>query len=126
MTANRTLIRPTIAVDKPAATLMEAFQNEVLRPIIKMQNDLVLDIYRHFLLKRKVPFNGMSIPKRKDWIAQSLSKDNRLRGIMLGAVIGHFTKDEWEFFALQEGEVRRRIINLITQRLQSQMKALLV
>ena len=125
MTANRMLIRPTIKIDKPAATMMEQFQNEVLRPVIKMQNDLVLDIYKHFLLKRKVPFNGMSIPKRKEWIANSLSKDNRLRGIMLGSIVGHFTKEEWAFYADHEGEVRRRIINLITQRLQDQMKALL-
>lgn len=125
MTANRTLIRPTIHVDKPAATTMEAFQNDVLRPIIKMQNDLLISIYKHFLAKRKVPFDGMSIPKRHDWIEKSLSKDNRLRGIMLGTVIGHFTDEEWAYFAEQEGEVRRRIISLITQRLQSQDKSLL-
>lgn len=125
MTANRILIRPKIQVEKPAATEMESFQNDTLRPILKMQNDLIVDIYRHFLLKRKVPFEGMSIEKRKAWIANSLSKDNRLRGILLGSVVGHFTKKEWTFYAQQEGEVRRRIKSLITQRLQDQMKKLL-
>jgi hypothetical protein len=125
MTANRILIRPEVQVEKPAATEMESFQNDTLRPILKMQNDLIIDIYHHFLLKRKVPFEGMSIAKRKDWIANSLSKDNRLRGILLGSVVGHFTKEEWAFYAQQEGEVRRRITSLITQRLQDQMKKLL-
>lgn len=122
MTANRILIRPKVQVEKPAHTEMETFQNDVLRPILKMQNDLIVDIYHHFLLKRKVPFEGMSIQKRKEWIANSLSKDNRLRGIMLGSVVGHFTKEEWKFFAKEEGEVRRRITSLITERLHSQMK----
>lgn len=125
MTANRILIRPKVQVEKPAHTEMESFQNDTLRPILKMQNDLIVDIYHHFLLKRKVPFDGMSVDKRKTWIANSLSKDNRLRGILLGSVVGHFTKEEWEFYAQQEGEVRRRITSLITQRLQDQMKKLL-
>ncbi len=125
MTANRILIRPKVQVEKPAYTEMESFQNDVLRPILKMQNDLIVDIYHHFLLKRKVPFKGMSVEKRKDWIANSLSKDNRLRGILLGSIIGHFTQEEWQFFAKEEGEIRRRITSLITERLQSQMKKLL-
>ncbi len=125
MTANRILIRPKVQVEKPAQTEMESFQNDVLRPILKMQNDLIVDIYHHFLLKRKVPFEGMSIEKRQAWIANSLSKDNRLRGILLGSIVGHFTKEEWAFYAKQEGEVRRRITSLITQRLQEQMKKLL-
>ena len=58
-------------------------------------------------------------------IEQSVSKDNRLRGLLLGMVIGHFTEEEFQQFVDMEGEVRRRITNLITQRLQSQMKALL-
>jgi hypothetical protein len=119
------LIRPEVLVEKPAQTEMESFQNETLRPILKMQNELIIDIYQHFLLKRKVPFEGMSIEKRQEWIANSISKDNRLRGILFGSIVGHFTKEEWAFFANQEGEVRRRMTSLITQRLQDQMKNLL-
>ncbi|MEL7117987.1 MAG: glyoxalase [Bacteroidota bacterium] len=125
MTANRLSIRPKIVVEKEASTAMETFQNDVLRPIVKMQNDLLIDIYKHFLRKRKVPFDGMSIKKREQWIAQSLTKDNRLRGIMLGAIIGHFTAEEWSYFQAEESEARRRITSLITQRLQSQQKQLL-
>jgi hypothetical protein len=125
METSRKDLRPQIATDKEAFHPMEQFQNDVLRPILKMQNDLILSIYRHFLHKRKVPFNGMSREKRADWIRTSISKDNRLRGIMLGLVVGQFVEDELAFFLGNEGEVRRRITELISQRLQHQVKHLL-
>jgi len=125
METSRKDLRPQIATDKEASHPMEQFQNDVLRPILKMQNDLILSIYRHFLHKRKVPFNGMSREKRADWIRTSMSKDNRLRGIMLGLVVGQFVEDELTFFLGNEGEVRRRLTELISQRLQHQVKHLL-
>lgn len=125
MEKSRKNLRPQVATSKEALHPMEQFQNDVLRPILKMQNELILSIYRHFLHKRKVPFNGMTREKRADWIRSSMSKDNRLRGIMLGLVIGQFVEDELTFFLSHEGEVRRRITELIAQRLQTQVKALL-
>ena len=121
----RVAIRPEITTEDTASSEAEQFQNRVLRPIIKMQNELILSIYKHFLAKRKVKFSGMSIEKRAQWIETSVTKDNRLRGILLGMVIGQFTENELGQFIEMEGEIRRRITNLITQRLQSQMKALL-
>jgi len=120
MTDSRKTIRPEVLTEREPSSAPEKFQNEVLRPIIKMQNDLLLAIFRHFMRKRKVKLNGMSAEKRADWIAHSLSKDNRLRGMMLGAVIGQFTIDEYERYLHDEGENRRRIANLVVQRLQNQ------
>lgn len=121
----RLALRPLIPNLAPAQSPAEQFQNDTLRPIIKMQNDLIVQLYRHFLQKRKVKFDGMSIEQRKNWISKSISKDNRLRGILLGMVVGQFTDSELSIFIDMEGEARRRIFDLLTQRLQSQMKALL-
>lgn len=118
-------IRPTIITEREAQGKAEKFQNNVLRPILKMQNELLLAIYKHYLRKRRVKYEGMSKEQRLAWIAQSLQKDNRLRGILLGTVIGHFTIEEWEGYQTDESELKRRIINLMTQRLQSQAGELL-
>lgn len=123
--SSRVALRPVIPNLAPAQSPAEQFQNETLRPILKMQNDLIVQLYRHFLVKRKVKFDGMSIEERKTWISKSVSKDNRLRGILLGMVVGQFTDPELATFIDMEGEARRRIFDLVTQRLQSQMKALL-
>ena len=120
----RKQIRPAITLEKEPATAAEKFQNETLRPILKMQNELLLAIYRHFLARRKVRLAAKSKQDRLDWIAHSLTKDNRLRGMMLGAVIGHFTTAEWEYYQANEGEMRRRITSLLTQRLQDQVELL--
>lgn len=121
----RVAIRPVISNISPASSAAEQFQNQTLRPILKMQNELIITLYRHFLIKRKVKFEGMSVEQRKDWIEKSVRKDNRLRGILLGMIIGQFTEEELAIFIGQEGEFRRRIFDLIVQRLQSQMEALL-
>lgn len=121
----RLSIRPEVSTEPKTESAAEQFQNDTLRPILKMQNDHILELYKHFLVKRKVKFAGMSIPQRSQWIADSVRKDNRLRGILLGIVIGQFTKEELVQFIEMESELRRRITNLITQRVQSQMKALL-
>lgn len=118
-------IRPEVPTEPSTESVAEEFQNATLRPILKMQNELLLQIYKHFLTKRKVKFQGMSLDQRSQWIANSVSKDNRLRGILLGMVMGQFTEAELAQFIEMESEIRRRITSLITQRLQSQMKALL-
>lgn len=121
----RLSLRPEVPTDPSAESMAELFQNDTLRPILKMQNDLILQIYKHFLIKRKVKFEGMSVPQRSNWIANSVSKDNRLRGLLLGMVIGQFTKQELDKFIEMESEIRRRMTNLLVQRIQSQMKTLL-
>lgn len=109
-----------------AASLpIERFQNETLRPLLKQQNDVLVGLYRHFLRKRRVPFLQLPQERRTAWISESLSKDNRLRGLVLGMVIGHLSVDQLAFYLEEEGEINRRIIALATQRLQSQLEQLL-
>jgi hypothetical protein len=103
---------------------VEQFQNNTLRPVLKMQNEHLIAFYRHFLEKRKVPFAQLSKEKRLLWIADSLSKDNRLRGLVIGMVAGHFSVENIPFYLQEESEINRRIINLATQRLQSQVELL--
>ena len=54
MSDARRALRPTIAT-APAATADERFQNTALRPVLKLQHDLLLAVFRHYLTKRKVP-----------------------------------------------------------------------
>ncbi len=125
MECNKTSIRPAIVTEKAAESSAKQFQNEVLRPILKLQNDLLLAIVRHFLQKRKVKFASLSKPARLEWIAHSLRQDNRMRDLLLGTVIGHFTIEEWHIFEKDESEFRRRITEMLTKRLQDQVALLI-
>jgi hypothetical protein len=116
-------IRPAIVTEKVAETGSEKFQNEVLRPILKLQNDLLLAIVRHFLQKRKVKFEILSKQARLDWIAHSLRNDLRMRDLLLGTIIGHFTNEEWQVFQSDEAELTRRITEMMTRRIQDSIQS---
>jgi len=117
-------LRPTISsIDRAAATTPEEqFQNQTLRPILKFQNELLLNIYKHYLEQRKRQFYKLSNSKGKlAYIEHSIQKDSKLRELLLGMVIGHFTKEEYDIYLKTEKSIRKRIINLLVQRLQDQM-----
>ena len=100
----------------------EQFQNQVLRPILKFQNNLLLKIYQHYLEQRKGQFYKLSNPKEKlTYIEHSIQKDSKLRELLLGIVLGHFTQEEYEAYLKTEKPIRKRIINLLVQRLQDQI-----
>ena len=120
----RLQLRPHIetqATDNPEA----AFLHQTLRPVLKLQNELLLGITRHFLQKRKVKLVKMSPAQRDQQIQHSIGKDNRLRGLLFGCVLGQFTPEELKYYLENEGEINRRITQLLVQRLQTQMERLL-
>ena len=102
----------------------ETFLHQTLRPVLKLQNELLLQLTRHFLQKRKVKLQRMSQPQQLQQIQSSISKDNRLRGLLFGCILGQFTTEELDFYLANEAEINRRITQLLVQRLQTQMEAL--
>ncbi len=113
-------IRPTIST---ATTLSEEeqFQNITLRPILKFQNELILSLFENYIEKRKNVFHQLSLSKKENYIKDSLQKDTQLRQLLLGVVIGHFTLEEWKTYQNKESQLKKRIISLLIQRLQSQI-----
>ncbi len=97
------------------------FQNATLRPILKLQNALLLQIFKHYLQKTKGGFFQMAPPKQLEFIANSIRSDLRFRNQLTGIVIGHFTEAEYAVFAEHEQELSRRIADLLIQRLGDQV-----
>lgn len=120
-------LRPDIdSIDHTSAiSPEEQFQNQILRPILKFQNELLLKIYQHYVEQRKGQFYKLSNPKEKlAYIEHSIQKDSKLRELLLGIVIGHFTQEEYNTYLKAEKSIRKRIINLLVQRLQDQMDSI--
>lgn len=110
--------RPTI-VTQPTDNPQEAFQNATLRPVLKQQDHLLREVFRMFLKKRKVRLEQLPAAKRGEKIKELVSRDNRLRGLLFGVVIGRFTAEEMEHYVEHESDVNRRLTTLLTQRLGS-------
>ncbi len=111
---------PTIIEEKTCSSA-EQFQNRSLRPILKFQNELLLDIFRHYIEKRKGIFHQLTLPKKKQYIEDSIRKDQKFKQLLLGTSIGQFTVDEWKIYREEEKEMSRRLTNLLIQRLQDQV-----
>lgn len=102
----------------------EKFQNETLRPVLKFQHELLLDVFKQYIRKRKGEFYKLTLPHRLTWIDRSVRKDLKFRNFLIGMVVGHFTSQEWQIYASLEQELSRRVVDLIVQRLGGQVENL--
>jgi len=76
----------------------ETFQNEVLRPILKLQNDLFIASFKNYISKYKNDFYSQSIEKKLATIENSIQKDIKYRNALKGMVIGLFTVEEYAVY----------------------------
>ncbi|MFT4661655.1 MAG: hypothetical protein ACI8XB_001935 [Patiriisocius sp.] len=117
MELNKT--RPDIPMAKHSVNMSdeERFQNEILRPIIKMQHDLLIANYRQILVQRKTPFHNITTEERNVIIDNSLKRDVQLKNYLKGMIIGCMTIDEYNQYLTMASSLNRRINNIIKQRL---------
>lgn len=117
---SKTSIRPTLTFEKEAESEFEKFQNEVLRPILKLQNDLLVEIFKTYVSKRKGTFHKFSEKEKAFYIDQSVRKDMKFKHYLEGIIAGMFTLEEYARFMENEEELTKRTVNLLVQRIQSQ------
>jgi hypothetical protein len=111
---------PSIQYDQQMSEV-EAFQNNTLRPILKFQNELLMQLYTQYIQKHKAIFFQLTISKREEFIRESFQKDISLKNICLGMIIGHFTKEEYTLYLLHEKEFKKRTNDMLIQRIQDQV-----
>jgi hypothetical protein len=99
---------------------IELFQNKVLRPILKFQNNLLLHIFNDYINQFKGEFFKLSSQQKLSYIQESLSKNQRLRSIILGIIVGLFTIEDYSFYRLNTSCLNKRIIAMTIKRIQSQ------
>ena len=98
-------------------TDLERFQNEILRPIIKMQNNLLVVLFKNYIRNRKIEFNKLKAEVQENKINSILTKDINFKNILLGIIIGHFNKNEIKIYLKSKSELNKRIIQMVKQRL---------
>ena len=112
-------LRPDLQLSTLKSGPEEQFQNQTLRPVLKLQHPLLAQLMLGQILKYKGAFFHLSKPARQEWIANTLREDARLRHLLAGTIIGHFTLDELKNFEANEAECMRRLMQMMLQRLQS-------
>ncbi|MCD0455032.1 glyoxalase [Chryseobacterium sp. LC2016-27] len=104
-----------------ATTETEIFQNQTLRPILKLQNDLYFSFFTNYALRQKADFNSLSISKKQIFIEQSIQKDAVLKNTFIGITIGMFTLEELKIYESESKVFNKRIITMLIERLKSQI-----
>ena len=98
------------------ATPEEDFQNKVLRPIIKMQSDLLIAHLHEQLKASKIELDQLSRAKKEAALTNLFSKNQAFKREVLGMVIGHFSLEEYEVYVGMNKEINRRIGQIVLNR----------
>ncbi len=114
-------LRPSITTEATTAGPTEHFQNTTLRPVLKLQNELVLAVFQDYIMKRKNTFAQMAATDQLAYIDHAIRQDQKFKNLLAGLIMGHFTAAEWTAFRLDEAELTRRLVSLLIQRLQQQV-----
>ena len=102
----------------------ELFQNQVLRPILKLQNDLFLAVFRNYLTQNKIAFKNQTPEKKEATIENVLQKDIKLRNVLKGMIIGLFTTDEYALYLNNSSGINKRMMVMLMERIKSQVQLL--
>lgn len=100
----------------------ELFQNEVIRPILKLQNDLLIAVFRNYVNKNKTDFYSYTVEKKLLVIENAIQKDIKFRNSLKGMVIALFTLDEYDSYIFNSSSLNKRMMNLVIERLKSQIQ----
>ena len=120
------LIRPEIPSARVTAMTSddEYFQNTTLRPVAKLQNDLLVEVFKNYVRKHKNVFYDLSIEKRLDYIENAIHKDMKFRNSLKGIIIGQFTIQEYEVYTQNSSALNKRMMSIVKDRIKSNIQLL--
>ena len=97
----------------------EKFQNEVIRPIIKFQHELIVKIFNSYLQIKNIDLASMSPENRIAKITSVFQNDRSLIIELKCIVVAYFTTSEYERYTSMKSEVNKRIIQIMRERILS-------
>ena len=108
-------IRPEIAEALLSENMSaeERFQNITISPILKLQHELLIDVFKNYIAKHKNVFYELSLPKQLDYIENAIHKDMKFRNSLKGMIIGQFTIEEYSAYTQNSSALNKRIMNMV-------------
>ena len=110
---------PAIAIEAPGS--VGAFLHATLRPVLKLQNSLLLAVVQDFVADHRIAIANAEATQRQRLLTELLARNVKLRYTIVGLITGHFTAAEYAFYQQNRGELNRRLLDLATQRVLDQM-----
>jgi hypothetical protein len=100
----------------------EIFQNKTLRPILKLQNDLFVEVIRNQINKHKIDFYNFPVEKKLAYIEHIIKNDVKFRNSLKGIVISLFTIEEYNDYIQNSSSLNKRMMNMLIERIKNQVQ----
>ncbi|MBT9393277.1 hypothetical protein KLP40_08885 [Hymenobacter sp. NST-14] len=101
-------------------TTVADFLHTVLRPVLKLQNPVLLAVVADFVADHHMPLTRVAPADQERLLAGLLARNTKLRYTVIGLVVGAFTTGELAFYRQHRPELNRRLLELATRRVQDQ------
>ena len=111
-------LRPTIHREVIESNSLEHFQNEVLRPILKFQHELLLKEWQSNPYFEKIK-ELQSQGEKRSQLAVLFSKNPVLFSRFIGMCVGLFSTSEFEFYQNEKSQIDKRLKELLLTRFLS-------
>lgn len=112
----------TIGIITAQSSNEEVFQNQVLRPILKLQNDLFLAVFENYINKNKKDFYTLTLEKKLLLVENAIQKDIKFRNLLKGIIIGLFTLEEYQNYIQNSSNLNKRMMTMLIERIKSQIQ----
>jgi len=99
---------------------LEQFQ-EVLRQVLKLQNDVLVQTSIYFLENKYKGFSNRDETVKRELFYQSLKKDIAFKKDLIGMIKGMFTFKELDFYLSNQQEINKRLTEFIYKRVVEQL-----
>lgn len=102
----------------------EQFQNKTLRPVIKLQDLLFIEVFKNYITKHKNTFYGFTVEKKILFVENAIQRDIKFRNNLKGIVIGQFTLEEYEIYIQNSSALNKRMMNIVKEQVISNIQLL--
>jgi hypothetical protein len=97
----------------------ESFQNTTLRPILKLQHELLIVFFENYIKRKKIDFQGLSSVKKDALVSTIFKNDTMFKTELRGMIVGHFTVSEFAVYQTISSDANKRIFTMVKERLLS-------
>ena len=104
------------------STAGEIFQNQILRPILKLQNELFLEVFKKYFDSNKRNLLTLGTEKIIIEITNAVQNDTKFRNLLIGIVVGLFTLEDYQQYIENSTSLNKRITSMIVERICSQLQ----
>ncbi|MBB4119811.1 hypothetical protein GGR32_002117 [Mesonia hippocampi] len=116
-------LRPEIdKVTYKNTSKQEIFQNSCLRPIIVLQRELLIAVFKNYFKKHKNMFFELTAEKRLVYIENAIQRDMKLRNSLKGMIIGMFSLEEYLTYTEDSSAINKRMMHLVKGQIQQHIQ----